>query len=293
LYIRASNVSKDNYLHKIFPLDAEQPSRRFTQYLERRDTLANSESNTLSSKYPCKTFMSNLFDHISNFSEKFDLPIIISETKDVFLSSMEHSPDSSQATTQDQNIENDYGTSISRSDKLNQQLEQFKNRTTDDHEITVQSADIDLDGFTSMDPLIGSSSNVGRNKNKSKAKSIVETIHRQPSTITNPESLDSPQDDEVIVELNKNKSQSNKRNSGASRQGGWSQNELNYLIKGMEKYGTSWSSIEKKYGGSKGPLKKRTQMHMKDKARSELKRRLRSGLSPGIFGKEQRKSTGE
>ncbi|CAG8573392.1 9385_t:CDS:2 [Cetraspora pellucida] len=282
LYIRASNFSKDNYLDKIFPPNAEQPSSRLTQYLERRDV----------------------------------------ETKDVLTSQMEHSPESSQVATQDQTIENDYGTpSIDQSDglirptirsnkyvesfrrfhkfseqELNQQLEQFKNRATDDHEITVQSTDMELDGFTSMDPLIGSSSNVISNisnKSPSKSKSVVETverqssmIERQSSIITAPESPEIPQDEDMIVEpieLNNNKGSPKKKKSSALRQGGWTQRELNFLIKGMEKYGTSWSKIERKYGNSGGPLSRRTQVNMKDKARSELDRRLRCGLSPGVF----------
>ncbi|CAG8638278.1 13218_t:CDS:2, partial [Racocetra fulgida] len=290
---------ENSYLDKIFPPNAEQPSRRLNQYLERRDV----------------------------------------ETKDVLSSQMEHSPESSQVTTQDHNIENDYGTPfIDQSDglirptirsnkyadsfrkfhkfseqELNQQLEQFKNSATDDHEITVQSTDMEQDGFTSMDPLIGSSSNVISNisnisnKSPSKSKSVVETverqspiierqspiierqsslIERQSSIITAPESPEIPHDDDDMiidsVETDKNDSPK-KRKSGALRQGGWTQRELNFLIKGMEKYGTSWSKIERKYGNSGGPLSRRTQVNMKDKARSELDRRLRCGLSPGVF----------
>ncbi|CAG8766421.1 17828_t:CDS:2 [Racocetra persica] len=296
--------------------------------------MANNDFNTLSLKYPCKKFMGNFFDYICNLSEKFDFPIIVLETKDVLSSQMEHSPESSQVTTQDHNIENDYGTPfIDQSDglirpthatsirsnkyvdsfrkfhkfseqELNQQLEQFKNSTTDDHEITVQSTDMEQDGFTSMDPLIGSSSNVISNisnKSTSKSKSVVETverqspiierqssiIERQSSIITAPESPEIPHaDDDMIiesVETDKNDSPK-KRKSTALRQGGWTQRELNFLIKGMEKYGTSWSKIERKYGNPGGPLSRRTQVNMKDKARSELDRRLRCGLSPG-FGK--------
>ncbi|CAG8824210.1 30803_t:CDS:2, partial [Gigaspora margarita] len=307
LYIRASSVSRDNCLDRIFPANAEQPSSRLTQYLERRDVLSNNDPNTLSSKYPCKTFMSNIFDYIFNLSEKFDLPIIVLETKEALSSQLEYSPESSQIITQDQNIENDYGTplidqsDVSRTNirpnkyaesfrkfhkcseqELNQQLEQLKNRATDDHEVTVQSADIDMEGFTSMDPLIGSSSNVINNKNTPKLKSV-ETVDRQSSIITTPGSPEVPQDEEVIVLSETRKSPSKKRKSSAPRQGGWTQRELNFLIKGMEKYGTSWAKIERKYGNPGGPLSRRTQMNMKDKARTELDRRLRDGLPPGVF----------
>ncbi|RIB25034.1 hypothetical protein C2G38_2031385 [Gigaspora rosea] len=277
LYIRASSVSRDNCLDKIFPANAEQPSSRLTQYLERRDVLSNNDPNTLSSKYPCKMFMSNIFDYIFNLSEKFDLPIIILETKEALSSQLEYSPESSQIITQDQNIENDYGTP-----PIDQSDGSLRTNTTDDHEVTVQSADIDLEDFTSMDPLIGSSSNVINNKNTPKLKSV-ETVDRQSSIITNPGSPEVQQDEEVIVVSETRKSPSKKRKSSAPRQGGWTQRELNFLIKGMEKYGTSWAKIERKYGNPGGPLSRRTQMNMKDKARTELDRRLRDGLPPGVF----------
>ncbi|RHZ89881.1 hypothetical protein Glove_9g106 [Diversispora epigaea] len=60
----------------------------------------------------------------------------------------------------------------------------------------------------------------------------------------------------------------------------WSQNELNALIEGMKEFGTGWAQIKYKYSNV---LSKRTQVHLKDKARSEKERRIKSNYPLGIF----------
>ena len=60
----------------------------------------------------------------------------------------------------------------------------------------------------------------------------------------------------------------------------WIQEELNELEKGMKKFGTNWSLI---LDMADGPLKTRTTVQLKDKARNEKRRREREGISLGIF----------
>ena len=60
----------------------------------------------------------------------------------------------------------------------------------------------------------------------------------------------------------------------------WMQEELNELEEGMKKFGTNWSRI---LDMADGPLKTRTTVQLKDKARNEKRRREREGISLGIF----------
>ena len=60
----------------------------------------------------------------------------------------------------------------------------------------------------------------------------------------------------------------------------WMQEELNELEEGMKKYGTNWSLI---LDSADGPLKTRTTVQLKDKARNEKRRREREEISLGIF----------
>jgi hypothetical protein len=62
----------------------------------------------------------------------------------------------------------------------------------------------------------------------------------------------------------------------------WSQEELDLLEEGMEKFGTNWSLI---LDMSSGPLQNRTNVQLKDKARNEKRRREREGIPLGIFQK--------
>lgn len=60
----------------------------------------------------------------------------------------------------------------------------------------------------------------------------------------------------------------------------WMQEELNELEEGMKKFGTNWSQI---LDMADGPLKTRTTVQLKDKARNEKRRREREGIPLGIF----------
>lgn len=60
----------------------------------------------------------------------------------------------------------------------------------------------------------------------------------------------------------------------------WSHTELNALIEGMREFGTSWAQIKSKY---ENVLYNRTPVQLKDKARSEKERRIKSDLPLGIF----------
>jgi len=60
----------------------------------------------------------------------------------------------------------------------------------------------------------------------------------------------------------------------------WMQEELNELEEGMKKFGTNWSHI---LDMADGPLKTRTTVQLKDKARNEKRRREREGIPLGIF----------
>ncbi|CAG8712903.1 5690_t:CDS:2 [Cetraspora pellucida] len=63
----------------------------------------------------------------------------------------------------------------------------------------------------------------------------------------------------------------------------WTHTELKALQSGMDRFGTSWANIKKTYGSTKGPLRRRSQMDLKDKARAELEFRIKNKLPRGIF----------
>lgn len=60
----------------------------------------------------------------------------------------------------------------------------------------------------------------------------------------------------------------------------WTQEELDELEKGMKKFGTNWSLI---LNMAEGPLKTRTTVQLKDKARNEKRRREKEKISLGVF----------
>ncbi|CAG8561227.1 43454_t:CDS:2 [Gigaspora margarita] len=63
----------------------------------------------------------------------------------------------------------------------------------------------------------------------------------------------------------------------------WSNDEIQALEDGMREYGTHWAQILEKHGTSNGPLKNRTQVQLKDKARNEKQRRMKAGMDVGVF----------
>ncbi|CAG8508312.1 7526_t:CDS:2 [Cetraspora pellucida] len=63
----------------------------------------------------------------------------------------------------------------------------------------------------------------------------------------------------------------------------WTNEELQALEDGMREYGTHWARILEKHGSSSGPLKNRTQVQLKDKARNEKQRRMKAGIDVGVF----------
>ncbi|KAI9228011.1 MAG: hypothetical protein DHS80DRAFT_31206 [Piptocephalis tieghemiana] len=63
----------------------------------------------------------------------------------------------------------------------------------------------------------------------------------------------------------------------------WTPEQTTCLARGMTEYGTSWSAILKRYGGSSGPLAGKTQIQLKDKARNERRRLERINEDLGIF----------
>ncbi|RIA98791.1 hypothetical protein C1645_812271 [Glomus cerebriforme] len=63
----------------------------------------------------------------------------------------------------------------------------------------------------------------------------------------------------------------------------WNKQELHALEEGMRQYGKSWTNIKNHYGNIGQALERRTQTQLKDKARSELVRRLREKIDLGAF----------
>ncbi|CAG8820644.1 5389_t:CDS:1, partial [Racocetra persica] len=63
----------------------------------------------------------------------------------------------------------------------------------------------------------------------------------------------------------------------------WTNEELQALEDGMREYGTHWVQILEKHGSSSGPLRNRTQIQLKDKARNEKQRRMKAGMDVGVF----------
>ncbi|RIA93170.1 hypothetical protein C1645_762996 [Glomus cerebriforme] len=64
----------------------------------------------------------------------------------------------------------------------------------------------------------------------------------------------------------------------------WNEQEVRALEEGMRQYGKLWSNIKKNYGSKGQVLEHRTPVQLKDKARSELVRRQRENIEPGVFG---------
>jgi hypothetical protein len=66
----------------------------------------------------------------------------------------------------------------------------------------------------------------------------------------------------------------------------WSEEEIMLLESGMRKFGPSWSKILKEVGHGDGKsafLSARSQVDLKDKARTEYRKRKRLGLPLGVF----------
>ncbi|KAF0509109.1 myb DNA binding protein [Gigaspora margarita] len=63
----------------------------------------------------------------------------------------------------------------------------------------------------------------------------------------------------------------------------WSNEEIQALEDGMREFGTHWARILEKHGTSNGPLKHRSQVQLKDKARNEKQRRMKAGMDVGVF----------
>ncbi|RGB41682.1 hypothetical protein C1646_685087 [Rhizophagus diaphanus] len=63
----------------------------------------------------------------------------------------------------------------------------------------------------------------------------------------------------------------------------WTSLELEALESGMKEFGTQWARILRSYGGDHGPLRNRNAVQLKDKARNEKLRRIKSRLDLGIF----------
>ncbi|GBC09121.1 hypothetical protein RclHR1_08610008 [Rhizophagus clarus] len=63
----------------------------------------------------------------------------------------------------------------------------------------------------------------------------------------------------------------------------WTALELDALESGMKEFGTQWARILRMYGGDHGPLRNRNAVQLKDKARNEKLRRIKSGLDLGVF----------
>lgn len=74
----------------------------------------------------------------------------------------------------------------------------------------------------------------------------------------------------------------NKFNRKKQKRIEWTQEELEELEEGMKKFGTNWTLI---LNMSSGPLKNRTNVQLKDKARNEKRRREREGIPLGVFQK--------
>ncbi|CAG8517144.1 10279_t:CDS:1 [Diversispora eburnea] len=74
-----------------------------------------------------------------------------------------------------------------------------------------------------------------------------------------------------------------RRNIMKKRRKKWSNLELDTLEKGMMEHGTKWRKILDVYGRPHGHLRERTPVQLKDKARTEKMRRIREGISLGIF----------
>jgi hypothetical protein len=63
----------------------------------------------------------------------------------------------------------------------------------------------------------------------------------------------------------------------------WTLLELEALENGMKEFGTQWARILRNYGGDHGPLRNRNAVQLKDKARNEKLRRIKSRLDLGVF----------
>ncbi|CAG8779934.1 25889_t:CDS:1, partial [Dentiscutata erythropus] len=70
---------------------------------------------------------------------------------------------------------------------------------------------------------------------------------------------------------------------GGQKRNRWTDPELRCLKRGMKEYGTKWEEILKHYGKPDGPLKMRTAVNLKDKARNEKIRRIREDIELDIF----------
>jgi hypothetical protein len=63
----------------------------------------------------------------------------------------------------------------------------------------------------------------------------------------------------------------------------WTHLELEALENGMKEFGTQWARILRMYGGNHGPLRNRSAVQLKDKARNEKLRRIKSKQDLGVF----------
>ncbi|RIB15531.1 hypothetical protein C2G38_1573637 [Gigaspora rosea] len=108
------------------------------------------------------------------------------------------------------------------------------------------------------------------------------TTSKSSDTTTTTSKLDENRNVIPVIECEFTRTTSN---GGFSKQRRtkWTDLELNYLERGMEECGTRWEDILKLYGRPHGPLRNRTAINLKDKARNEKAKRIRDGIKLGVF----------
>ncbi|CAI2172960.1 11249_t:CDS:1 [Funneliformis geosporum] len=116
-----------------------------------------------------------------------------------------------------------------------------------------------------------------------KESSPFPSVYQPPPLVVVPQRSQPQVSTETPASDNTTPEDSNNQFRRGKRRHFWTPLELRALETGMNEFGTQWAKILRIYGGTHGPLRNRSSVQLKDKARNEKLKRIKYNLDLGIF----------
>ncbi|CAG8591717.1 1209_t:CDS:10, partial [Diversispora eburnea] len=279
-YIQAIKLnSRENQLANYFSRITEQPPEYLEEYNKRREHMANSDPRILAENFPWREFLREIFNLIHNIADTLAPPKITESAKMILINTVNSQNLARTSLVQNMPSPVDL-TQDEDGDFLMDEEPRNENTSTEASKFFIpwnkfrNSTERDISNAMDNMGIGPLGENINSNDAINNGILVSDPVVASTSAAaTSPLSINGG-----VTSLNGGVTKSNSKSRKSRSE--WSQSELNALIEGMKEFGTAWAQIKVKYSSV---LSKRTQVHLKDKARSEKERRIKSNYPLGIF----------